>query len=99
MVYAALYIVQMPGITWRYTLLLNWKLLIRCKPFSPRDIFCAGRVTQEDLNRTVKACGGTILTTVNDIREADMGQCDLFEEVQIGNDRWVSEMREVSQWD
>jgi len=56
--------------------------------FADRDIFCAGRVTQEDLNRTVKACGGTILTTVNDIREADMGQCDLFEEIQIGNDRY-----------
>ncbi|KAL5261376.1 hypothetical protein ACHWQZ_G007166 [Mnemiopsis leidyi] len=56
--------------------------------FADRDIFCAGRVTQEDLNRTVKACGGTILTTVNDIREADMGQCSLFEEVQIGNDRY-----------
>jgi len=56
--------------------------------FADRDIFCAGRVTQEDLNRTVKACGGTILTTVNDIRPADMGQCDLFEEVQIGNERY-----------
>jgi len=56
--------------------------------FADRDIFCAGRVTQEDLNRTVKACGGTILTTVNDIREADMGLCDLFEEIQIGNDRY-----------
>lgn len=56
--------------------------------FADRDIFCAGRVTQEDLNRTVKACGGTILTTVNDIRPEDMGVCDLFEEVQIGNDRY-----------
>lgn len=56
--------------------------------FADRDIFCAGRVTQEDLNRTVKACGGTILTTVNDIREADMGECDLFEEIQIGNERY-----------
>lgn len=56
--------------------------------FADRDIFCAGRVTQEDLNRTVKACGGTILTTVNDIRAEDMGICDLFEEVQIGNERY-----------
>lgn len=56
--------------------------------FADRDIFCAGRVTQEDLNRTVKACGGTILTTVNDIRAADMGECDLFEEIQIGNERY-----------
>jgi len=56
--------------------------------FADRDIFCAGRVAQEDLNRTVKACGGTILTTVNDIRPQDMGECALFEEVQIGNDRY-----------
>ncbi|XP_063694503.1 T-complex protein 1 subunit eta-like isoform X1 [Bolinopsis microptera] len=56
--------------------------------FADRDIFCAGRVTQEDLNRTVKACGGTILTTVNDIRDQDMGLCQLFEEVQIGNERY-----------
>jgi len=56
--------------------------------FADRDIFCAGRVTQEDLNRTVKACGGTVLTTVNDIRDADMGLCELFEEVQIGNERY-----------
>ena len=45
-------------------------------------------MTQEDLNRTVKACGGTILTTVNDIKPNDMGQCDKFEEVQIGNERY-----------
>lgn len=56
--------------------------------FADRDVFCAGRVTQEDLNRTVKACGGTILTTVNDINPSCMGQCDLFEEKQIGNERY-----------
>lgn len=56
--------------------------------FADRDIFCAGRVTQEDLNRTVKACGGTVLTTVNDIRPSDMGECDKFEEIQIGNERY-----------
>ena len=57
--------------------------------FADRDIFCAGRVAQEDLNRTVKACGGTILATVNNVREADMGECELFEEIQIGNERYI----------
>ena len=71
----------------------NCRLLSRANIRSFRDIFCAGRVTQEDLNRTVKACGGTILTTVNDIRAEDMGICDLFEEVQIGNERFVLLLR------
>jgi len=56
--------------------------------FADRDIFCAGRVEQQDLNRTVKACGGTILTTVQDITPKVMGNCDLFEECQIGNERY-----------
>lgn len=56
--------------------------------FADRDIFCAGRVAQEDLNRTVKACGGTILATVNNVRDVDMGECELFEEIQIGNERY-----------
>lgn len=32
--------------------------------FADRDMFCAGRVVEEDLKRTQKACGGSIQTTV-----------------------------------
>lgn len=33
--------------------------------FADRDMFCAGRVPDEDLKRTMKACGGAVMTTVN----------------------------------
>jgi T-complex protein 1 subunit eta len=56
--------------------------------FADRDMFCAGRVPEEDLNRTLKACGGAVMTTVNDLNEKVLGHCDLFEEKQIGGDRF-----------
>jgi T-complex protein 1 subunit eta len=51
-------------------------------------MFCAGRVVDEDLKRTLKACGGAILTTVADLNETTLGTCDLFEEKQVGGDRY-----------
>ena len=51
--------------------------------FADRDMFCAGRVTEEDLNRTWKACGGSIQTTVHDLNDATLGLCETFEEKQV----------------
>ncbi|KRT83683.1 hypothetical protein AMK59_3522 [Oryctes borbonicus] len=56
--------------------------------FADRDMFCAGRVPEEDLKRTMKACGGAIMTTVNDLNEGVLGKCALFEEKQIGGERY-----------
>lgn len=56
--------------------------------FADRDLFCAGRVPEEDLNRTMKACGGSIQTTVHDLNDATLGQCEKFEENQIGGERF-----------
>ncbi|XP_032682697.1 T-complex protein 1 subunit eta [Odontomachus brunneus] len=56
--------------------------------FADRDMFCAGRVPDEDLKRTMKACGGAILSTVHDIKDSDLGQCQTFEEKQIGGERF-----------
>ncbi|KAI8593394.1 chaperonin Cpn60/TCP-1 family [Geranomyces variabilis] len=56
--------------------------------FADRDIFCAGRVANEDLIRTVKAVGGTIQTSVNDIKPQHLGSCEFFEERQIGGERY-----------
>ncbi|KAJ8915228.1 hypothetical protein NQ315_015451 [Exocentrus adspersus] len=56
--------------------------------FADRDMFCAGRVQEDDLKRTLKACGGAVLTTVNDLDDSVLGKCDLFEERQIGGDRY-----------
>ncbi|KAG5673842.1 hypothetical protein PVAND_003854 [Polypedilum vanderplanki] len=56
--------------------------------FADRDMFCAGRVVEEDMKRTMKACGGAILTTVADLNDSVMGKCDYFEERQIGGERF-----------
>nr|CAG4646941.1 EOG090X03U0 [Megafenestra aurita]SVE92307.1 EOG090X03U0 [Megafenestra aurita] len=56
--------------------------------FADRDMFCAGRVPDEDLKRTMKACGGSILTTVADLGDSVLGTCAHFEEKQIGGDRF-----------
>lgn len=56
--------------------------------FADRDMFCAGRVVEEDMRRTMKACGGAVLTTVADLKDSVMGKCDNFDERQIGGDRF-----------
>ena len=56
--------------------------------FADRDIFCAGRVPNEDLVRTVKAVGGSLQTSVNDIQPHHLGTCEHFEERQIGGERY-----------
>jgi len=56
--------------------------------FADRGMFCAGRVLEEDLNRTMKACGGSIQTTVNDLNDETLGVCEFFEEKQVGGERF-----------
>ncbi|XP_053958894.1 T-complex protein 1 subunit eta [Anastrepha ludens] len=56
--------------------------------FADRDLFCAGRVPEEDLKRTMKACGGAVMTTANDINANVLGKCDYFEERQVGGERF-----------
>ena len=57
--------------------------------FADNDMFCAGRVPEEDLKRTMKACGGSILTTVANLTSDVLGTCAVFEETQIGGERYV----------
>lgn len=60
--------------------------------FADRDIFCAGRVQEQDMDRVSRAVGGVVQTTMNSVMDSDfstiLGTCDLFEEVQIGNERY-----------
>ena len=55
--------------------------------FADHDMFCAGRVPEEDLKRTMKACGGSIQTTVANLTNDVLGTCQVFEETQIGSER------------
>ena len=54
-------------------------------------MFCAGRVQEDDLKRTQKACGGGIITTVenldNQVQQV-FGTSEVFEEMQIGSERY-----------
>jgi T-complex protein 1 subunit eta len=50
--------------------------------FADRDIFCAGRVSADDLKRTMKACGGAVQSSVNSL-EGTLGECGKFEEVRV----------------
>jgi T-complex protein 1 subunit eta len=56
--------------------------------FADRNVFCAGRVTSEDIERVSKATGASLLQTCNDISEKSLGTCGVFEEKQIGAERF-----------
>ncbi|GJT27377.1 T-complex protein 1 subunit eta-like protein [Tanacetum coccineum] len=50
-----------------------------------RDIFCVGRVAEDDLNT---ATCGTVQTSVNYVIYEVLGSCEIFEEKQVGNERF-----------
>jgi len=56
--------------------------------FADRNVFCAGRVQSEDIERVAKATGACLLQTCNDITEKSLGTCGIFEEKQIGAERF-----------
>ena len=59
--------------------------------FADRGMFCAGRVENGDLKRVAKATGAIMQTSVSDLRnnaESVLGTCALFEEKQVGDERF-----------
>jgi T-complex protein 1 subunit eta len=56
--------------------------------FADRDIFCAGRVPDDDMMRVARATGAVMQTSLNDISPNVLGQCAKFEERQIGDERF-----------
>lgn len=56
--------------------------------FADRNLFCAGRVPAEDLDRVEEATGGIIQSTTNNIPADALGSCELFEEKQVGAERF-----------
>ena len=66
-----------------------WKnRLSEYRYFADRDVFCAGRVSSDDLERVVQATGGSISSTCSDIQPQHLGTCARFEERQIGGERF-----------
>ncbi|GAQ83223.1 TCP-1/cpn60 chaperonin family protein [Klebsormidium nitens] len=56
--------------------------------FADRDIFCAGRVAEDDLQRVASATGAQVQTTVNNLVPEVLGFCQHFEERQVGSERF-----------
>lgn len=56
--------------------------------FADRNVFCAGRVQKDDMDRMIMATGGVLQSTVNGLTTNVLGSCGEFEEVQIGAERF-----------
>merc|ERR1711937_199350 len=56
--------------------------------FADRGMFCAGRVDNEDLERTRRATGAEVQTTVQGVMPDVLGTCGEFEERQVGAERY-----------
>jgi len=56
--------------------------------FADRDIFCAGRVANDDLERVSKATGATVQTSIFGITDDVLGKCENFEEKGLGDERF-----------
>ncbi|CDJ44194.1 TCP-1/cpn60 family chaperonin, putative [Eimeria tenella] len=56
--------------------------------FADREVFCAGRVEEADLERAAKATGAKIQSTVYGLSPDVLGSCGRFEEVQVGSERY-----------
>ncbi|OIR58164.1 MAG: T-complex protein 1 subunit eta [Amphiamblys sp. WSBS2006] len=56
--------------------------------FADRNIFCAGRVPEGDIQRVLAAAGGSVQTTVSGLGQEHLGHAGLFEEREIGSERY-----------
>lgn len=56
--------------------------------FADREIFSAGRVASDDVERVSKATGALVQTSIFGITDAVLGKCELFEEKQLGDERY-----------
>lgn len=56
--------------------------------FADHNVFCAGRVEKDDMTRMALATGGSVQSTLSDLPDSVLGRCELFEERQVGTDRY-----------
>lgn len=56
--------------------------------FTNRGMFCADRVSEEDWKRTVEACGGTVLFSVDDLKSNVLGECGSIKNFKIAGEHF-----------
>ena len=49
-------------------------------------IYAARRVAKSDMEAVAKATGARIVSAIDDITKTDLGTCDLFEEISVGDE-------------
>jgi thermosome len=52
-------------------------------------ILAVRRAKESDMDKTAKATGARIVTSLDDITSADLGEAGLVEERKVGEDKWV----------
>jgi thermosome len=52
-------------------------------------VLAARRVKKSDMEKLAKATGGKVVSNLSDLRETDLGSCDLVEERKIGDDEMI----------
>jgi T-complex protein 1 subunit eta len=57
--------------------------------FAERGILCGGRISNDDMTRISKGTSAQIVTSTTDIKRNILGKCNLIEEKQIGNERFL----------
>eukprot|EP01083_Nonionella_stella_P235586 828240_1 len=56
--------------------------------FADRGLFCAGRVPESAISRVCNATGCVVQTSLGDLTKNILGSCGLFEEKQLGGERY-----------
>ncbi|MES1905547.1 MAG: T-complex protein 1 subunit eta [Paramarteilia canceri] len=56
--------------------------------FSDRGIYCGGRVAKEEMDRAMFSLGGSIQTSLDNM-SSNLGECESFEEIQVGSERYT----------
>jgi T-complex protein 1 subunit eta len=57
--------------------------------FAERGILCGGRISNDDMTRISKGTSAQCVTSISDINKYIIGKCNLIEERQIGNERFL----------
>lgn len=59
-----------------------------CRYFADREIFCAGRLGADDVERVARATGAVVQTSLSDLSPEILGTCAKFYESQVGAERF-----------
>jgi len=52
-------------------------------------VICARRVKKSDMEKLSKATGAKVVSNFNDLKESDLGACDVVEERKVGDDKMI----------